>query len=146
VDCSNGKLVGRYYAKKGGIIRMKLGDKVLVKAIYKKTGEYVDFNQLELDDDEEIIATQTVFKRVEKPHFEGIICGKRQKCVSRTFERGWFEKPIFGGSVEAGTLGIVDIDHELKTQMIDSDYTNFYLVANRLNCFYLVLLEDLERL
>lgn len=123
---------------------MKLGEKVLVKAIYKKTGEYVDFDQMEFNDEEEIIGTQTVYKRVEIDWFDGIICGKRQKCISRTFERGWFERPIYGGSVEAGTLGIVDVDHELKTQMIDSKYQTFYLVANRLNCFYHVAAEDLE--
>lgn len=125
---------------------MKLGDKVLVKAVYKKTGEYVDFENLEFDDNEEMIATQNVYRRIEEDWFEGIIVGKRRKCISRTFERGWFEYPIYGGSVEAGTLGIVDVDHELKTKMIESEYETFYLVSNSLNFFHLVHPEDMERM
>ncbi|MBY8913272.1 hypothetical protein KY305_11020 [Bacillus sp. YC2] len=123
---------------------MKLGDKVIVKAIYKKRSDIgINFDRLNesMAGSEQKEITQVVYARVEK-ELTGIICGKRRRAVERTWLYGYLEKPVCGGAAEG--YAIIDCHFEKGQEIIDTKQESFYLVASSLSGFYLVKAEDME--
>ncbi|MCM3436817.1 hypothetical protein PVN28_14940 [Bacillus licheniformis] len=121
---------------------MKLGDKVTVKAIYKKHPDSsINFHELLKDIDTTEIINQQVLKRVEM-RFDGIVCGKRRRAVERMWEYGWLDELVYGGSDVGFT--VVDVEPEKGQMIIDTVCEPFYLVAKNLTGFYLVKAEDME--